>query len=265
MDNSYNLPVDLIFLMFSYLSYSDADKLLDLKNEKITKLIQKHKWNDTKTTIKYNLNIWKEKFPNAIGVKIDDKSLKISNDDFVYLREVKHLYINTELFEYTRNVYITDESFENLTNLETLSIHMCYKCKITDNAFKNLKGINTLNINIYGCYGLGSFILTDKMFEYLPNIHTLNISECSNFTDKMFEYLPNIHTLNISDCKQFTDNIFENLKGLKNLNIVNCNTFTNKALSKLKNIQNLIQFDDDPINEDPEYYFDETEYGYPDD
>ena len=60
--------------------------------------------------------------------------------------------------------------------------------------------------------------ITDKAFECLRGIHTLNMSSCSQttITDKAFENLRGIHTLKMSCCDQImiTDDAFHNLSGI---------------------------------------------------
>ena len=197
---STELPLELILLCFNYLTYSDADKLLKLKDDKITKLIQHHKWDDFTTEIKCNLKTWREKFPNAITVKIHQGN-KLKDVDFKYLEGIKKLSIIKQ-----RN--ITDKAFENLRGIHTLNMSWCDQQTITDKAFEHLQGIHTLNMA-----WCNQETITDKAFEHLQGIHTLDIAWCNQktITYKALEQLQEIKILTISNKSP------ENIYGIKKI------------------------------------------------
>ena len=65
--------------------------------------------------------------------------------------------------------------------------------------------------------------ITDKAFENLRGINTLDMSGCTTITDKAFENLRGIRTLHMCECDQITDEAqFENLRGINTLVMYKC-------------------------------------------
>ena len=146
---------------------------------------------------------------------------------------------NTTVVKVDHTYYNVDHIIKHTLLLRNIRIFICIKHrKITDKVFENLKNLHTLNMSrcIY---------ITDKAFENLKNLHTLDMNRCIQITitDKAFENLKNLHTLDMNYCYQtfITDKAFENLKNLHTLNMSQCHqeTITDKAFENLKNLHTL--------------------------
>ena len=111
-----NLPKDLIFCIFNYLGYNDAETLSAI-NFTFLQLVKKYKWNDTITPIDYSLKIWRNKFPNAIGIKVS-RSYELTDDECIYFKGIKYLNIGHQQT-------ITDKAFENFKGIHTLNMNEC--------------------------------------------------------------------------------------------------------------------------------------------
>ena len=92
--NKLKLCNDLIFNIFNYLGYNEADKLIEV-SKLFSDLVKQYKWNDVITPLKYeyDLKTWREKYPNAIGVNTT-KLKRITDKDCKYLRSIKYLDIS---------------------------------------------------------------------------------------------------------------------------------------------------------------------------
>src|SRR3989338_6448328 len=85
----------------------------------------------------------------------------------------------------------------------------------------NLDFMKNLSYKIFNLNIFHNKSITDKAFEYLKGIHTIDMSRCNQntITDKAFKNLKGIHTLHMKSCNQdtITDKAFQNLRGIHTL------------------------------------------------
>jgi len=177
-----------------------------------------------------NEKIW-QVYKSDSGLKIH-KSSEVKNYTSISLESFlektrnnisKHFFIEirmpTNITDEDLKIF-GDEKYRKLKGRMTLSIGSCNR--ITDKAFEYLKGIHTLNMPL--CFQKE---ITDKAFEYLKGIHNLDMGLCfqKEITDKAFEYLKGIHTLNMESCNQetITNKAFPYLAKIPNLKIESYN------------------------------------------
>jgi len=112
----------------------------------------------------------------------------------------------------------TDDELVHLRGLLAVSIAYC--TGITDAGFVHLQGIPVLDISTYE-YDSGDDgkYYTDTALENLRGIHTLIMSNQSNFTDAGFANLTGINTLIMDGCEGITDAALSHLRGIKKLDI----------------------------------------------
>ena len=154
------IPSEIVQIISRFLSMCDVNKLL-IVNTIFKDISLEYDSCDMKTIIK-NLELWRQKFPKAIGANI---------------------------YKLTQNIELYDNSFfEKLKGIEVLDARSCDLLKY----FSDVKILNT-----YGCFSIyGSGILKLKKLELLTLV------ECnSNFDYNCLEdYLPCLKTLNITFC-----------------------------------------------------------------
>ena len=220
--------------LFPFFSTEEACNLR-LINKEFNQLVKEYPWDDANTKVKGNIKLWRTCFPNAYSINVSNRSKPLNDSDCEYFNGIKKLNISRSIFNDPES-NITDNGFENFTNLISLNMSGCDQIYITNTAFKSLKNIKDLNI----CWCTQ---LDDIIFDDLKKLKILNISWCEQINDKSFDKFCKLDSLIMRWCTQetITDKAFLHLSNLNSLDIMGCNqnTITDYGFINLTKLKTL--------------------------
>lgn len=196
--------------------------------------------------------------------------IKIQNKDYLinicdYFKNIRKIewdrYIQNEIniskfnnlkkLSIESETQITNDSFDNLTNLEYLKISAKYDINPYLKKLKKLKSLILspyLNINKNTLISIPSleqlichnFPINNDTFKDMPNLTKLDLKNNNEakLTNNAFKNLSKLQYLNIEGCKNIIirDNVFDYLKSLKFLDISKCKCISEYGINKLENI-----------------------------
>lgn len=159
-----------------------------------------------------------------------------------------NLIYNLGQYQFSNSILEISDTKSELTLDEILRIISLYQSEIAADAASNDKHGDELGLYIHGKFENGFF---SKLFDDLPWIKTLNISENSSVDDdaisRLADKCPNLLDLNISSCSSVSDvgliYLVERCSNLVALDVHYCHKLSDAAVMGLavccKNLRNL--------------------------
>jgi len=119
--------------------------------------------------------------------------------------------------------------------------NMSNRSDLVDADFVHFKGIKTLDISMSTSIGLyGEPVgVTDKAFEHLEGIRSLDMTRRFGITGTGFVHLKGLKTLIMPWCRSIPNEAFVNLKDIESLDIRYCSSITDECLAPLKKLKML--------------------------
>lgn len=184
---------------------------------------------------------------NVINFRLTNKENKKLVESYSpnYLVKIsKSIRITINIFPNIKSIsiknknYIIGDDFQYLNNIENLDMSNCSQREINDDSFQHL--IKIKELNLLGCNQSWIFNnhFTDKLFDYVYGLETLEIDDNHVITDVGLKQLTDLVSLYLSNCNKITDNGIINLIKLKKLYLYKINISDN-VFEKLNNIKEL--------------------------
>jgi hypothetical protein len=188
---------------------------------------------------------------NLINLRVTNKENKelvklYSPNIMIYITKsinIIKIFPNIKSISIRPNVCITDGDFSCLNNIEELDLSNCSQIKITDNSFRHLMKIKRLNLLGYKQTWVEDNYVTNKSFDYLSNLETLEIDDNYVINDSGLQKLKKIKHLYIYNCNKITDNGISNLINLEKLGLYSMENIIDLTFKKLNKLQELVLTD----------------------